>query len=268
MRKFSQINENKINESELESILDESGFNYEILHDYYYSPSTSRTYGGFYRDIQELSESSRYSKIIVISPNIEKNSVEVSDWSQKPMSFNSSAFNAIENLEDAQNKYNKVFEIVKRLKSNSPKLIFKDNKFIITLLGESVSKSDLDLKDETIKVKYQLYKDLEDFRKSMNKPYFDVTYVRQGDQLYLTLKEYRKDIYGDFENWEKTWERVVKTLEIQKSNLPGREWMKKIEDIEGLDDIRDSVNEKGFYINLINTSNSDPSKFKIELEEF
>ena len=261
MRKFSQINENKINESELESVLDESGFDYEIINDYYY------TNKAFDKDIQSLSKESKYSKVIVIRPDIRKGYLNIGGWDKKPMNFNSSGFDPFDDLEDAQNKYNKIFEIVKRLKSNSPKLIFKDNKFIITILGENISPSDLELKDETIKVKYQLYKDLLNFRNSMNKPYFTVAYWGQLNSLHLNLKEYRKDIYGDdFKNWEKTWERVVKTLEIQKSNLPGREWMKDVEDIEGLDDIRDSVNEKGFYINLI--PSNDTGKFKIELEEF
>ena len=102
MRKFSQINENKINESELESVLDESGFDYEIINDYYY------TNKAFDKDIQSLSKESKYSKVIVIRPDIRKGYLNIGGWDKKPMNFNSSGFYPFDDLEDAQNKYNKV----------------------------------------------------------------------------------------------------------------------------------------------------------------
>lgn len=264
MRKFSQINENKINESELESILNELSLEYQILHDYYFNSDTK----SFFRDIQLLNEKSRYSKVIIISPKISKSSLNISDYDKDPMNFNSSGFYQFNNISDAKEKYNKVFDVINKLTNYSPNLIFKDNKFIITLLGENVDPSDVTLKDDMIKAKKQLFEDLKKFRSELNKPYFSVAYWNDLNYLYFNLVNFgpaTKNIYGDYNGYEKTWERVVKTLEIQESGKKGKEWMNEVEEIEGLNDVRDNINNLGFYIKVIPLN--DVGKFKLELEE-
>jgi hypothetical protein len=256
MRKFSQINENKINESELESLLKDSGLKYIILHDYYYQSDY------FFRDIKDIKDDTKYSKIVIIYPNLEQKSLDISDYYKEPMKFNSSSFYSKLNIDDVQEKYNKIFDIVRKLSSNSPNLIFKDDKIVITLIGENVTKSEINLRDRTLEAKKELYEDLKKFIDETENKHIEVSYSTSRKNLFLTIKK-----HGSFKVWEDIWGKTIKTLEIQNSNNKGREWMKGIDEIEGLNDVRDNINEKGFYIELINIDN-DPGKFEIELIEF
>jgi hypothetical protein len=243
MRKFSLISESKINDKEIESILYDSGFEYLILHDYYTDEKND-----FFKELGKLKEDSTKSKIILIDSKISKSSIHIEGYNEPPFKFITSGFYTIDSIDDALEKYTKIFEVTKKLEKYSPKLVIHDGKFIITLLGEKVDSSELKLSDKKNKVMSELYSELSEFASQKGNEYIKVSKFTLSGVPSVRIDF--KNTFKNFKKFESIVSRVIKTFEIHKMGDPKRKWMDEYEDIEDLDNIRDWVNGNGFYIEL------------------
>lgn len=269
MRKFSLISESIINQDELESILNDSEFEYTILDDYY-ANGGENVY--FFKNPNDLEENDLISKIIVIDSKISKSSIDIEGYNNPPFNFRSSGFYSINNIEDASEKYKKIFQITDKLKKYSPKLIIHEGKFVITLLGEKVDKSDLELSSRMKRVLPEIKSELEQFANQKGNEYLRVYSMDINGTTTIFLDFINKStrsarpVFKNHKELEDVVLRVTRTLESHRMWDTKRKWMQDYEEIDELVDIRDSVNTQGFFIELVERKSSDDLyRFEIKL---
>jgi hypothetical protein len=242
MKKFSKINESKIDLNELKTILSEldGEFEYKIL-DYYTKSGRRENY--LIQDIGGIEEGSKFSKVILIDPNFNLNRFDIDGWSE--MGFNSSGFSFFKDLTETKSKYDKIFSILEKLSKYSPKLCVKDRKFIICLIGQELTQDDLNVKNEML----ELYK-----------------YLQRKLSEFIGPKRIFKSVNLDNNYTLKVSIREGFTEEVLVSLCPhmaiekGYEWMKKIKINDDLEDIADVIHDKSFKIQFISP------KYSYEIE--
>lgn len=248
MRKFSKLNENiQIDTDKLNSALSKlNGLTYKV-YDYFYYKSTRSI--SLYRDIKNIESGYLNSKVIHIDPNFETKSGNIEEWYEL-LKFTSSGLSFFDDINSTKLKFQEIFNLIDELKEFSPSLCLKDNYFIIYLLGDEVTESDLKVKEDMIKAYDKLYKEMIKHKNIFE----DVTFWRQYNDLHSKL-------VGD---WETTYPNILASLCPQMSNESEYDWMKDEKVNDDIDNIRDIINEMGFNITF---QVLDSNKFKFSLVE-
>lgn len=242
MKKFSKINESKIDLNELRIILSEldGEFEYKIL-DYYTKSDRRENY--LIKDIGGIEEGSKFSKVILIDPNFNLNRFDIDGWSE--MGFNSSGFSFFKDVNETKIKYDKIFGILEKLSKYSPKLCVKDRKFIICLIGQELTQDDQNVKNEMLKLYKYLQRKLSEFVGP--KRIFKIVNLDNNYTLKISIRE-------------GSTEEVLSSLCPHMALEKGYEWMKKIKINDDLEDIADVIHDKSFKIQFI------PPKYSFEIE--
>ena len=242
MKKFSKINESKIDLNELKTILSEldGEFEYKIL-DYYTKSDRRENY--LIKDIGGIEEGSKFSKVILIDPNFNLNRFGIDGWSE--MWFNSSGFSFFKDVNETKIKYDKIFAILEKLSKYSPKLCVKDRKFIICLIGQELTQDDQNVKNEMLKLYKYLQRKLSEFVGP--KRIFKIVNLDNNYTLKVSIRE-------------GSTEEVLSSLCPHMALERGYEWMKKIKINDDLEDIADVLHDKSFKIQFI------PPKYSFEIE--
>lgn len=254
MRKFSQLNESvKIDFKKIDSILVDSELDYKI-YDYYISGNE------LFKDPKDLKENSFYCNLIHIKRKYEISDFRIEDWN-KDLKFYSSEFQFISNIDMFKNFLLKFFEIIDMFKDNSPTFCIKDNTFLILLIGEKVPESELRLKEDLAKAYATLYNLLNDLNRNLKNKgeevIQEITFWRQFNKLTIdfydiSTSKYRRepDLLED---------KTLSVLASLCTQMPqfsgdGYNWISNQEKWKSYEEIRDEINDLGFFIKFKDNS--------------
>jgi hypothetical protein len=256
MRKFSQLNEStKIDFKKIDSILADSELDYKI-YDYYISGNE------LFKDPKNLMENSFYCNLIHIKRKYDVSSITIEDWNNV-LKFNSSGFEFIVNIDSFKNFLLKFFEVIGVFKDNSPKFCIKDNSFLILLIGEKVPESELKLKEDLTKAYELLYNLLEDINKNLKdkgeEVIQEVTFWRQFNRLVIDFYDVSTSKYR--RNPELLEDKTLSVLASLCTQMPqfsgdGYNWIDSQEKWNSYEEIRDEINDLGFFIKFKDNSKS------------
>lgn len=260
MKKFSKLNESvRLNQSKIDSLLSElKNVSYEIF-DYYLLTKKIQTTKGSYdsktfeEDLSRIKPGAKNSKIILIRPEIGTESVNIDKWYEN-FKINSSGFYFFNNLNDAKNQYNQIFELVEKLKEYSASLCIRDNIFIITLIGDEVSQGDLNVQKDLVVAYDKLYKLLTTYSNKNEDKISDVTFWREYNDLSMKLD-------GDD---EEICTVLASLCPHMSKKSDGYKWIIDQPKDDELQNIADSINEMGFLIEFVGLRDSN---YKLKLVE-
>lgn len=267
MKKFSKLNESvKIDQSKLESILSElEGVTYKVFD---YFSITSKRYSttrgdyeslSFVEDISKIKAGSKNAKIILIEPKFEIDSVEIDGWNEN-FKLNSSGFYFFKNPTESKKHYDQAFNLLEKLKEYSPALCVRDEVFLIYLIGDEVTKEDLEVQQDLEKGYDRLYKLLIKYTQQYKDRIGEVTLWREYRILSIKLK-------GDDETQMTSLASLCPYMANKSS---GYSWISQQPKDELLENIADSIHEMGFIIEFISPKYSDDIKnalYKLKLVE-
>lgn len=242
MKKFSKINESKIDLNELRTILSEldGEFEYKIL-DYYTKSSKRQDY--LIKDIGGIEEGSKFSKVILINPKFDIKSFNIDGWSE--MGFGDSGFYFFKDINETKIKYDKIFGILEKLSKYSPKFCVKDRKFIICLIGQELTQDDQNVKNVMLELYKYLQRKLSEF--TGPKGIFKIVNLDNNYTLKVSIREDSN-------------EEVLASLCPHMSIEDGYGWMKNVKINDDLENIADVIHDKSFKIQFI------PPKYSFEIE--
>jgi len=267
MKKFSKLNESvKIDQSKLESILSElEGVTYKVFD---YFSITSKRYSttrgdyeslSFVEDISKIKAGSKNAKIILIEPKFEIDSVEIDGWNEN-FKLNSSGFYFFKNPTESKKHYDQAFNLLEKLKEYSPALCVRDEVFLIYLIGDEVTKEDLEVQQDLEKAYDKLYQLLENLSKESKNKIGDVTFWRQWKKLTVELKG----------NDERILTTLASLCPHMTNKSSGYSWISSQPKDEELENIADIINQMGFIIEFISPQYSDDiskAKYTFKLVE-
>lgn len=265
MKKFSKLNESvRIDQSKLETILSElEDVKYKVFDYFSNTKKLTSTKGeydsiSFVEDISRVNPGSKNAKIILIIPKFEIDSVDIEKWSEN-FKLSSSGFYFFKNTTESKKHYDQVFNLLEKLKEYSPALCTRNQVFIIYLIGDELTESDLNVKEEISKAYDKLYHLLKDFSK--DEKIGNVVFRRDFNTLTAEIKG---------PNDEKILTTLASLCPHMVNKGPGYSWMRSQKKDEELENISDIISEMGFIIEFINPIYSDDvrkSNYKFKLVE-
>lgn len=156
--------------------------------------------------------------------------------------------------------YDQIFNLLDKLKEYSPALCVRDQKFIIYLIGDEVTKADLGIQEDLKKAYDKLYNLLIRYSQEYKDKISDVTIWREYNNLSLKLKS----------NNETNMSTLASLCPFMSQKYSGYSWISEQPKDEELENIADIIHEMGFIIEFISPKYSDETKnlvYKLKLVE-